>query len=163
MRDIMGLILTGENDAYLRELTLSRAVAALPVIGRYRVIDFQMSNLVNANVRNVGVITQRNYHSLMDHLGSGKEWDLHGKHDGLFLLPPFLTRDNVGVYKGMLDALRSNIGYLSRSRQEYVLLSDSHVIYNIDYTSFFDDPGITRKGAAFIRNSDTRTSVAVIN
>ncbi|MCL1964222.1 MAG: glucose-1-phosphate adenylyltransferase subunit GlgD [Firmicutes bacterium] len=133
MRDIMGLIYTGENDACLRELTLSRAVAALPVIGRYRIIDFQVSSLVNSGVRNVGVITQRNYHSLMDHLGSGKEWDLHGKHDGLFILPPFLTRDNVGVYEGMLDALRSNIGYLRRSRQEYVVLSNSHVVYNIDF------------------------------
>lgn len=133
MNDIMGLIYTGENDSRLRELTLSRAVAALPVIGRYRIIDFQVSSLVNSGVRNVGVITQRNYHSLMDHLGSGKEWDLHGKHDGLFILPPFLTRDNVGVYEGMLDALRSNIGYLKRSRQECVMLSDSHVIYNIDF------------------------------
>lgn len=134
MKDIMGLIYTGENDARLRELTLSRAVAALPVIGRYRIIDFQVSSLVNSGARNVGVITQRNYHSLMDHLGSGKEWDLHGKHDGLFILPPFLTRDNVGVYEGMLDALRSNIGYLRRSRQEYIVLTDSHVVYNIDFT-----------------------------
>ncbi len=133
MKDLMGLIYTGENDARLRELTLSRAVAALPVVGRYRIIDFQMSSLVNSGARNVGVITQRNYHSLMDHLGSGKEWDLHGKHDGLFILPPFLTRDNVGVYEGMLDALRSNIGYLRRSRQEYVVLTDSHVIYNLDF------------------------------
>ena len=134
MRDMMGLIYTGENDARLRELTLSRAVAALPVVGRYRIIDFTLSSLVGSGVRNVGVITQRNYHSLMDHLGSGKEWDLHGKHDGLFILPPFLTRDNVGVYEGMLDALRSNLGYLRRSRQEYVILTDSHVVYNIDFT-----------------------------
>lgn len=134
MKEMMGLIYTGENDSRLRELTLGRAVAALPVIGRYRIIDFQMSNLVNSGVRNIGVITQRNYHSLMDHLGSGKEWDLHGKRDGLFILPPFLTRENVGVYEGMLDALRSNIGYLRRSRQEYIALSDSHVIYNIDFS-----------------------------
>ncbi len=133
MTDLMGLIYTGENDVRLRELTLSRAVAALPVVGRYRIIDFQISSLVNSGARNVGVITQRNYHSLMDHLGSGKEWGLHGKHDGLFILPPFLTRDNVGVYEGMLDALRSNIGYLRRSQQEYVVLTDSHVIFNMDY------------------------------
>ncbi len=133
MKDMMGLIYTGEHDARLRELTLTRAVAALPVIGRYRIIDFALSSLVNSGIKNVGVITQRNYHSLMDHLGSGKEWDLHGKHDGLFILPPFLTRDNVGIYEGMLDALRSNIGYLRRSRQEYIVLSDSHVIYNIDF------------------------------
>lgn len=134
MKDIMGLIYTGENDARLRELTLSRAVAALPVIGRYRIIDFQVSSLVNSGARNVGIITQRNYHSLMDHLGSGKEWDLHGKKDGLFILPPFLTRDNVGVYEGSLDAMHSNMGYLRRSRQEYAVLVDSSVIYNIDFT-----------------------------
>lgn len=131
--NLMGLIYTGENDANLRELTMTRAIAALPVLGRYRVIDFQMSNLVNAGARNVGVITQRNYHSLMDHLGSGREWDLHGKHDGLFILPPFLTRDNVGLYGGMMDALRSNLGYLRRSRQEYVILCHSYVMYNVDY------------------------------
>lgn len=134
MEDLMGIVYTGENDARLRELTLSRAVAALPVVGRYRMIDFPVSSLVNSGARNVGVITQRNYHSLMDHLGSGKEWDLHGKKDGLFILPPFLTRGNIGVYEGMLDAFRSNMGYLRRSRQEYVAVTDSHVVYNIDFT-----------------------------
>lgn len=133
MKDLMGLIYTGENDQFLRELTITRAVAALPVVGRYRIIDFQMSSLVNSGAKNVGVITQRNYHSLMDHLGSGKEWDLHGKHDGLFILPPFLTRDNTGVYEGMLDALRSNLSYLRRSRQEYIIVADSHIVVNIDY------------------------------
>ena len=73
LKDVMGVIYTGENDAQLRELTLTRAIAALPVAGRYRVIDFLLSSLVNGGVRNVGVIMQKNYHSLMDHLGSGKE------------------------------------------------------------------------------------------
>lgn len=138
MKDLMGLIYTGENDQALRELTLTRAVAALPVVGRYRIIDFQMSSLVNSGAKNVGVIVQKNYHSLMDHLGSGKEWDLHGKHDGLFILPPFLTRDNIGVYEGMLDALRSNLGYLRRSQQEYIVLVDSHILINIDYRDMLD-------------------------
>lgn len=133
MKDVMGLIFTGENDARLRELTLKRAVAAIPVAGRYRTIDFPISNLVNSGIRNVGVITQKNYHSLMDHLGSGKEWDLHGKNNGLVILPPFLTSDNVGVYSGMLDALRTNLGYLRRSRQEYIIVSTSHHVYNMDY------------------------------
>ncbi|HML45742.1 MAG TPA: glucose-1-phosphate adenylyltransferase subunit GlgD, partial [Clostridia bacterium] len=134
MKNVMGLIYTGENDARLRELTLTRAIAALPVAGRFRMIDFLMSSMVHSGIRNVGVITQKNYHSLMDHLGSGKEWDLHLKNDGLFILPPFLTRDNVGIYTGMLDALRSNTGYLRRSRQEYVLLSNSHILFNTNFT-----------------------------
>ena len=130
MKNVMGVIYTGENDARLRELTMTRAIAALPVLGRYRVIDFLVSSMVNGGVKNVGVIMQKNYHSLMDHLGSGKEWDLHGKNDGMYVLPPFLTRENVGVYSGMLDALRSNTNYLTRSKQEYLVLSGSNIIYN---------------------------------
>ena len=130
MKNVMGVIYTGENDARLRELTLIRAIAALPVAGRYRVIDFLVSSMVNSGMKNVGVITQKNYHSLMDHLGSGKEWDLHGKKDGLHILPPFLTRENIGVYSGTLDALRSNSDYLTRSKQEYVVFSGSEIIYN---------------------------------
>lgn len=132
MKDVMGVIYTGGNDARLRELTMTRAIAALPVAGRYRVIDFLVSSMVNSGMKNVGVIMQKNYHSLMDHLGSGKEWDLHGKNDGLYVLPPFLTRENVGVYSGALDALRSNNSYLSRSKQEWVILARADSIYNCD-------------------------------
>ena len=126
MKDVMGIIYTGENDARLRELTIIRAIAALPVAGRFRVIDFLVSSMVNGGMKNIGVIMQKNYHSLMDHLGSGKEWDLHGKTNGLHILPPFLTRENVGLYPGVLDGLRSNTDYLNRSKQELVVLSNSN-------------------------------------
>ena len=138
LKNVMGIIYTGERDSFLRELTLVRAIAAMPVAGRYRVIDFLVSGLVNSGVKNVGVIMQKNYHSLMDHLGSGKEWDLHGKNDGLYILPPFLTRENVGVYNGSIDALHSNFGYLRRSRQEYVLLCNSLMVFNPDFNGMFD-------------------------
>ncbi len=130
MKDVMGIIYTGEGDAQLRELTTTRAIAALPVASRYRIIDFLVSSMVNGGIKNIGVIMQKNYHSLMDHLGSGKEWDLHGKIDGLHILPPFLTRENVGIYPGVLDALRSNTNFLIRSKQETVVLSNSSIIYN---------------------------------
>lgn len=133
MKDVMGIIYTGENDARLRELTVIRAIAALPVAGRFRVIDFLVSSMVNGGMKNIGVIMQKNYHSLMDHLGSGKEWDLHGKNNGLHILPPFLTRENVGLYPGELDALRSNTDYLMRSKQELVVLSNSNIIYNANF------------------------------
>ena len=133
MKDVMGLIYTSRNDLRLRELTMSRAVAALPVVSRYRVIDFVLSSLVNSGARNVGVIMQKNYHSLMDHLGSGKEWDLHTRNDGLHILPPYLTRDNVGTYGGMLDALRSNLRYLRRAKQEYLILTNSETVYNMNF------------------------------
>jgi len=144
MKDVMGVIYTGESDSRLRELTMLRAIAALPVAGRYRVIDFLMSSLVNAGIRNVGVIMQKNYHSLMDHLGSGKEWDLHGKHNGLYMLPPFLTRENMGVFSGIVDALRSNANYLTRSKQEYLVLCGSSMIFNAkmeDFIQYHIDSG----------------------
>jgi len=133
MIDTMGVIYTSRNDLSLRELTVSRSVAALPVAGRYRMIDFTLSNLVNSGIRNVGVIMQRNYHSLMDHLGSGMEWDLHTRNDGLHILPPFLTRENVGTYSGMLDALHSNMSYLRRSKQTYVIITGSQTALNVTY------------------------------
>ena len=144
MKDVMGIIYTGENDARLRELTVIRAIAALPVAGRFRVIDFLVSSMVNGGMKNIGVIMQKNYHSLMDHLGSGKEWDLHGKNNGLHILPPFLTRENVGLYPGVLDALRSNTDYLMRSKQELVVLSNSNIIYNAHFNemiSYYETTG----------------------
>ncbi len=133
MKDVMGLIYTGENDIHLGELTSQRAVAALPIAGRYRVIDFQLSSMVHSGIKNVGIITQKNYSSLMDHIGSGREWDLHGKQ-GLVILPPFLTRENMGVYSGLLDALKSNTNFLRLSTQEYIVLTNSHTVYNVDFS-----------------------------
>ncbi len=133
MNNVMGLIYTGEKDAQLREMTSTRAVAAVPFAGRYRMIDFPLSNMVESGIRNVGVIMQRNYNSLMDHLGSGREWDLHGKRSGLVLLPPFMTRDNVGVYSGFLDAIRSNLHFLRRSKERYIVVTDSHIIYSAPF------------------------------
>ena len=144
MKDTMGVIYTSQNDLSLRELTVSRSVAALPVAGRYRLIDFTLSNLVNSGVRNVGIIMQRNYHSLMDHIGSGMEWDLHTRTDGLHILPPFLTRENVGTYEGILDALYSNISYLTRSTQTYVILTSSRTALNVtfdDMLRFHEESG----------------------
>ena len=92
MKDVMGLIYTSKNETSLRELTASRAVAALPVAGRYRMIDFMLSNMVNSGIRNVGVIMQKNYHSLMDHLGSGKAL-VDGRD---FLVTEKQVRDELG-------------------------------------------------------------------
>ncbi len=133
MKDTMGIIYTTKDNLTLRELTSQRAVAALPIAGRYRIVDFILSSMVNSGVRNVGVIAQKNYHSLMDHLGSGKEWDLHTRNNGLFILPPFLTQDNGGEYTGILDALRANFDYLRRSRQELVILTGSSTVLSTSF------------------------------
>ena len=138
MYDVMGIVYTSKDNLNLRELTTNRAVAALPVAGRYRIIDFTLSNLVNSGVRNVGVIAQKNYHSLMDHLGSGKEWDLHTRNNGLFILPPFLTRENGGEYSGLIEALRANFDYLRRSRQPYVVVTNSDYVCNASFEPMID-------------------------
>ena len=133
MMNVMGIIYTNKDDLSLRELTNQRSVAALPLAGRYRVVDFVLSSMVNSGVRNVGVIMQRNYRSLMDHLGSGKEWDLHTRNNGLFLLPPFVTQETGGEYLGVLDALRANFDYLRRSTQKLAILTNSNMVFNMNF------------------------------
>lgn len=136
--NLFGIIYTGDNSMRLKDLAYSRSIAAAPFGGRYRSIDFILSNLVNSGVSNVGVIAQKNYHSLMDHLGSGKEWDLSRKRDGLFMLPPYVTKDNVGLYRGTVEALKSVSGYIRRSTQRFVLVTGSYTIFNMPFTGMLE-------------------------
>ena len=156
MQDAFGLIFTGEVNNYMRDLTMSRAVAALPFGGRYRCIDFVLSDLVNSRIRNVGLITQKNYHSLMDHLGSGKEWDLNRKRDGLFFLPPFSTKDNTGIYRGDIEAFHSVMQYVRRSKQKYLILSGSHMIFNTTFDEILTQHVETGADITIMYNEDPR-------
>ena len=122
----------------LIELVSKRAIGALPIGGRYRAIDFQLSNMVNSGIRNVGVVAEKNYHSLMDHLGSGKEWDLNRKNDGLFILPPFDTAESRGSFRGLCDAVKNSMSYIHRAKQQYCLLTGSYTIYNMTYNDLID-------------------------
>ncbi|MDR1797695.1 MAG: glucose-1-phosphate adenylyltransferase subunit GlgD [Clostridiales Family XIII bacterium] len=135
IREAFGLIYAGDEVTNLRELVDTRTVGALPVGGKYRVIDFTLSNFVNSDIRNVGVITSRNYNSLMDHLSSGKAWDLSRKSDGLFILTPFSLRENPGIFRGKVEALKSGMDYIRRAKQEYCILTGSTQVYN----TTFDD------------------------
>ncbi|MCL2493194.1 MAG: glucose-1-phosphate adenylyltransferase subunit GlgD [Clostridiales bacterium] len=130
IREAFGIIYAAEEVPDLRELVEARAVGALPVGGKYRMIDFGLSNMINSEIRNVGVIASRNYNSLMDHLSSGKPWDLSRKSDGLFLLTPFSLRENPGVYRGKVEALKSCLDYIRRTKQEYCVLTGSTLIFN---------------------------------
>ena len=155
-KEAFGLIFTGEANPYMRDLVLSRAVAAVPFGGRYRCIDFVLSNLVNTGIRNVGLITQKNYHSLMDHLGTGKEWDLNRKRDGLFLLPPFSTKDNTGVYRGDTDAFHSVMQYVRRSSQKYLVLCGSHTLFNTTFDAIIKQHRETGADMTIMYNEDPR-------
>lgn len=155
-QEAFGLIFTGEHNPYMRDLVLSRAVAAVPFGGRYRCIDFTLSNLVNTGIRNVGLIVQKNYHSLMDHLGTGKEWDLNRKRDGLFLLPPFSTKDNTGVYRGDIDAFHSIMQYVRRSSQKTLILCGSHTVFNTAFDAILKQHKETGADITIMYNEDPR-------
>lgn len=127
----MGIIVT--NDEKIPPITDKRAVAALPIAGRYRVIDFVLSGMTNAGITNVGVVTKANYLSLMDHMKSGKAWDLDRKKQGLNVLPPNLANAYYGTFSGNIDMLNGVRDYIRRSDQTYVILSMGDYIYNIDF------------------------------
>ncbi|MDR3305356.1 MAG: glucose-1-phosphate adenylyltransferase subunit GlgD [Clostridiales Family XIII bacterium] len=132
-REAFGLIYAGEDAAALRELVDQRTVGALPIGGKYRVIDFPLSNMVNSDIRKVGVITSRNYNSLMDHLSSGKAWDLSRKSDGLFIFTPYSLRETPGVFRGKVEALKSCMGYIRRAKQEYCVMTETSFVFNINF------------------------------
>ena len=152
-----GLIYTGETNPLLRDLALTRSVAAVPFGGRYRCIDFVLSDLVNSGVTSVGLIAQKNYHSLMDHLGAGKEWDLHRKREGLFVLPPFMTKENTGLYRGSIDAIRSCLGYVRRNPEQYVILTGSHTIFNMTFDDMLSRHIQTRANITMLYNEAETT------
>jgi len=132
MKDMMGIIFSDTVEAKLNELTELRSVSALPFGGRYRLIDFMLSNMVNSGIVNVGIATQINYYSLMDHLGSGSAWDLNRKKYGLFMLPPYI-RGGSGKSGGNVDQIYSIMTFLRRSRQQYVMLAGGNLVCNFTF------------------------------
>ena len=134
MNNLHGIVFAYRPTPDLRELTTIRTISSLPFGGRYRIIDFMLSNMVNAGVTDVGVILHENYQSLLDHLGSGKDWDLSRKHGGLRILPPFAYahKQRQGVFRGKMEALDGVYTYLQSIRQEYVVLADADIAINID-------------------------------
>ena len=141
MNGVHGIIFAHQWHTGLKELTEQRVPASVPFCGRYRFIDFMLSNMVNAGITDVGVILSGNYQSLLDHLGSGKDWNLSRLHGGLKLLPPFGLYQNRAVtdFRGKMDALDNVYSYLEKIRQDYVLLADSDVIINLDLREVYED------------------------
>lgn len=129
----MGVLFASDPDAHLNDLTIHRTTASLPYGGRYRLIDFTLSNLVNANITTIGIVTRNNYNSLMDHLRSGRDWDLNRKNSGLTLFPPFVFNSEHKLYKGKIEALFNLRGYLMNHNEEYVVISNTNIACNIDF------------------------------
>ena len=130
-----GLIFSNIHDASIPELTTRRTMASIPFGGRYRLIDFALSNMVNSGITKVGVITHYNYQSLLDHIGNGKDWDLARRSGGIKILPPFITAyDNEvagKVYSTRLEALMGVLNFIDRCDEQALVLSDCDVICNV--------------------------------
>ena len=133
---ISAIIFSNSNDEALKELTENRSMSSVPFGCRYRLIDFTLSNLVNAGISNVGVITNENYRSLMDHIGSGIYWDLDRKNGGLNIIPPFMMGEN--KYSGLTETCFRAYQFASSLNSEHIIVSESGIIANIDITALIN-------------------------
>ena len=132
MGNVLGLVFANMHDTTLGDMTKNRTMGSVMFGGRYRLIDFPLSNMVNSGISEVGVITKSNYQSLLDHLGSAREGDLARKKGGLYILPPFGNVEST-LYRGRIEALYGAMSFIKHSRAKYVILSDCDVVTNIDY------------------------------
>ncbi|MBR5780021.1 MAG: glucose-1-phosphate adenylyltransferase subunit GlgD [Clostridia bacterium] len=137
----VGIIFSSINEKSIYELTKQRTMASVPFGCRYRLIDFALSNMVNSGVTHVGIVTHYNYQSLMDHIGSGKDWDLARRHGGIKILPPYITafaNSSNLLYSTRLEALISIRDFISGCKEELVVLSDCDTVCNIDLSAMID-------------------------
>ena len=129
----LGILFASDEDSHLNDLTIHRTTASLPYAGRYRLIDFVLSNMVHANITKIGIITRNNYNSLMDHIRQGRDWDLNRKNSGISVYPPFVFNAAHEVYKGKIEALYMLRGFMLKSSEDYVVISNANIAFNIDF------------------------------
>ena len=134
----IGIILAGGNNNRMRELSDKRAIAAMPIAGSYRSIDFALSNMANSRIQKVAVLTQYNARSLNEHLSSSKWWDFGRKQGGLFLFTPAVTAENSSWYRGTADAIYQNLSFLKNSHEPYVVITSGDCVYKMDYNKVLE-------------------------
>ena len=130
----LGIIFPNSYDNTVPELVTERAMASIPFAGRYRMVDFVLSSMANCGISNVSIVVRKNYHSLMDHLGTGREWDMARRHGGLNIVPPFAEK-GVRIYSGRVEALGSIMNFLENQKEKYVVMSDANVALNYDFNA----------------------------
>ncbi len=137
----VGIIFSNIHDRNVSELTRVRTMASVPFACRYRLIDFALSNMVNSNIITINVITHYNYHSLMDHIGTGKDWDLARRSGGIKILPPYISafaNNENSLYTTRLEALKSLTHFIEGMTEDYVVMSDCNVVCNIDLNAMIN-------------------------
>lgn len=130
----LGIIFPNSYDALVPELVNVRLMASIPFASRYRMIDFVLSSMANSGIDNISVVVNNNYHSLMDHLGSGREWDLVRKNGGLNIFPPFMEKES-RLAAGRAGALANLLDFLRSQKENYVVIADSHIAVNFDFSA----------------------------
>ena len=138
-KKMLAILFASGNESKLNELTLHRTTASLPFAGRYRLIDFALSSLVNSGITRIGIITRSNYSSLMDHIRMGRDWDLNRKNSGIAVFPPFGLNTSRDLYKGKIEALYTVLDYLERAPEDYVCVSNCNVASNIDLEGILEE------------------------
>ncbi len=133
----MGVIFPNSYDNLIPQMISKRTMASIPFAGRYRMVDFILSSMTNSGIDNVSIIVKRNYRSLMDHLGSGREWDLVRKRGGLNMVPPY-AEAGTKMYRGRVEALATIMEYLKDQKEKYVVLSDSNLAMCFDFNALLD-------------------------
>lgn len=134
----IGIILAGGNNKNMKELSDKRAIAAMPVGGSYRSIDFALSNMSNSRIKKVAVMTQYNARSLTEHLSSSKWWDFGRKQGGLFVFTPTISADNGFWYRGTADCIYQNLDFLRSSHEPYVVIASGDGVYKLDYNKVLE-------------------------
>ena len=133
----LGILFPNSYDFLVPDLVGERLMASIPFASRYRLVDFILSSMVNCGIDNISVIVRKNYHSLMDHLGSGREWDLTRKNGGLNLVPPFAEK-TVKIYNGRVEALASILDFLKEQKERYVVMADTNLAVNFDFKALIN-------------------------
>ena len=133
----LGIIFPNSYDALVPELVNVRLMASIPFASRYRLIDFVLSSMAHCDINNVSVMVNNNYHSLMDHLDSGREWDLVRKNGGLTIFPPFAEKESK-PYVGRVEALAGILENLRDQKEKYVVMSDTNLAVNFDFRAMID-------------------------
>ena len=130
---ILGLIFANTNEKNLPDLTAYRTTGSVPFGGKYRLIDFPLSNMSNSGINNIGIVTNSNFQSLMDHVGSGAAWDLARRRSALSILPPYGGH----TFANIIETIFNLHGYIEHGDEEYVLISPSDCVHNMDYTKLY--------------------------
>lgn len=146
--NVLGLIFANMRDSSISEITAKRTMASVPFGGKYRLVDFPLSNMVNSGMNDIGIVAEKNFFSLMDHVSSGKAWDLSRKRGGLKILPPYVQGDRVNGT--LIESIYSIKSFINSCSEEYILLSSCDIVANINFSEMFDQHSKTGADFTFL-------------